>query len=117
MSVPENKEFKKIQFYLTANYNCGYLPEKKAQSIVASPYQDVNQNEFDNLITIGFRRSGNHVYKPHCHNCEACTPIRLHVYQFKRNRSQERCFKKNNLRVIEDAAHAFGTKFKNKRIG
>ena len=25
--------------------------------------------------------------------------------------------KKNNLRVIEDAAHAFGTKFKNKRIG
>jgi hypothetical protein len=53
MSVPENKEFKKIQFYLTANYNCGYLPEKKAQSIVASPYQDVNQNEFDNLITIG----------------------------------------------------------------
>ena len=25
--------------------------------------------------------------------------------------------KKNNLRVIEDAAHAFGTKYKNKRIG
>ena len=44
MSIPENKEFKKIQFYLTANYNCGYLPEKKAQSIVASPYQNVNQN-------------------------------------------------------------------------
>jgi len=25
--------------------------------------------------------------------------------------------KKNNLRVIEDASHAFGTKYKNKRIG
>ena len=73
--------------------------KKKAQSIVASPYQNVNQNEFDNLITIGFRRSGNHVYKPHCHNCEACTPIRLDVYRFKRNRTQERCFKKNNLHV------------------
>ena len=102
MSIQENKEFKKIQFYLTANYNCGYVPEKKAQSIVASPYQNVNQNEFDNLITIGFRRSGNHVYKPHCHNCEACTPIRLDVYRFKRNRTQERCFKKNNLVVVEE---------------
>ena len=26
----------------------------------------------------------------------------MDVYQFKRNRSQERCFKKNNLRVIEE---------------
>ena len=103
MSIPENKQFKKIQFYLTANYNCGYLPAKKAQSIVASPYQNVNQNEFNNLINIGFRRSGNHVYKPHCHECDACTPIRLDVLQFKRNRTQERCFKKSDLKVVEES--------------
>lgn len=103
MSIPENKQFKKIQFYLTANYNCGYLPEKKAQSIVASPYQNVNQKEFNNLIKIGFRRSGNHVYKPHCHECDACKPIRLDVLKFKRNRTQERCFKKNDLKVVEES--------------
>ena len=29
MSIPENKKFKKIQFYLTANYNCGIYRKKK----------------------------------------------------------------------------------------
>ena len=100
MSYPENNEFKKIQFYLTANYNCGYISGKKAQSIVASPYQNIKQKEFDNLINIGFRRSGNHVYKPHCHECEACVPIRLNVKDFKPNKSQIRCLKKNDFEVI-----------------
>lgn len=99
MSYPENNEFKKIQFYLTANYNCGYLESKKAQSIVASPYQAINQQEFNNLIHQGFRRSGNHVYKPHCHECEKCIPIRIKVDDLKLNTTQKKCLKRNQFKV------------------
>ena len=99
MSYPENNEFKKIQFYLTANYNCGYIEGNKAQSIVASPYQNIELKEFNNLVNLGFRRSGNHVYKPHCHDCEACVPIRINVNDFKLNKSQKRCSIKNDYQV------------------
>ena len=100
MSYPENNEFKKIQFYLTANYNCGYIEGNKAQSIVASPYQNIELKEFNNLVNLGFRRSGNHVYKPHCHDCEACVPIRINVNDFKLNKSQKRCSIKKKTNFV-----------------
>jgi hypothetical protein len=43
----------------------------------------------------GLRRSGDHLYRPHCQNCNACVPARIPVAQFNPNRQQKRIFKRN----------------------
>ena len=90
MSLIEKKVLEEIQFYVTTNYSCGYINGQDAQSIVATPYKNVNSKNFKSLISQGFRRSGQYVYKPNCKNCKACIPIRLLASNFKASRSQKR---------------------------
>lgn len=47
------------------------------------------------LLAKGFRRSGDHVYRPFCGECMACVPVRLEAAKFSPNRNQLRCWKKN----------------------
>jgi arginine-tRNA-protein transferase len=46
-------------------------------------------------LAMGFRRSGGHVYRPHCAGCQACTPVRIPVAAFVPNRAQRRCSRRN----------------------
>lgn len=59
------------------------------------PRAEINKELYSKLSALGFRRSGNHYYRPHCANCSACVPIRLPVNDFTPNRSQKRNLKKN----------------------
>ena len=90
MSLIEKKVLEEIQFYVTTKYSCGYIDGQDAQSIVATPYKIVNSQNFNSLITKGFRRSGQYVYKPNCTDCSACIPIRLLASNFNPSRSQKR---------------------------
>ena len=90
MSLIEKKVLEEIKFYVTKNYSCGYIKGQDAQSIVATPYKNVNSKNFKSFISQGFRRSGQYVYKPNCKNCKACIPIRLLASNFKASRSQKR---------------------------
>ena len=90
MSLIEKKVLEEIQFYVTTKYSCGYIDGQDAQSIVATPYKVVNSQIFNSLITKGFRRSGQYVYKPNCPDCSACIPIRLLASNFNPSRSQKR---------------------------
>ena len=90
MSLIEKKVLEKIQFYVTTKYSCGYIDGQDAQSIVATPYKNVNNKNFNSLVLNGFRRSGQYVYKPNCKDCSACIPIRLLVSNFNLSRSQKR---------------------------
>jgi len=95
MTLPNEAPLQKLQFYVTTPYQCGYLPKKLAQSLIASPQNLVDGQVYSGLIQQGFRRSGKFAYRPHCENCQACTPIRIKLDHFKANRSQSRAYKKH----------------------
>ncbi len=59
------------------------------------PRADINKALYSKLSALGFRRSGNHYYRPHCTNCNACTAARVPVDIFTPSRSQKRILKKN----------------------
>ena len=101
MSHPNEQALERIQFYVTAPYACGYLPNQLSQSLIATPQHLVNGLQYSGLIQLGFRRSGQFVYRPHCEGCRACISVRLPVAEFQASRSQKRAFKQHqSLEVL-----------------
>ncbi|MFP5410745.1 MAG: arginyltransferase [Gammaproteobacteria bacterium] len=92
---PTEPPFQRIQFYLTAHYDCSYLPGRRARSQVATPTHLIDAEAYGALIRAGFRRSGQFTYRPHCEQCHACVPVRVEVAGFAPNRTQRRVLKRN----------------------
>lgn len=91
-----------LKFYLSTEQQCSYLPDRRSASVFADPEGFMSTKLYSVLINHGFRRSADFVYRPHCHNCNACKPTRIPVEDFNANRSQNRIWKKNkDLAVFE----------------
>lgn len=108
MSSPEALPLQKLQFYVTTPYACGYLPDKRAQSLIAAPQHLVDAEVYSSLILQGFRRSGKFAYRPHCEGCQKCIPVRVVLSEFKASRSQARAHKKHAdlaVRILPLAYH------------
>ena len=95
MTLPNEPPLHKLQFYVTTAYKCGYLPNKLAQSLIASPQHLIDTKVYGGLIQQGFRRSGKFAYRPHCQNCNECVPVRVILQDFTANRSQKRAYKQH----------------------
>jgi len=93
-------ELAHLKFYATQPHPCSYLPDEQATTLFLDPSQPMDVEVYAQLSTLGFRRSGDHLYRPHCQNCEACVPARIPVEQFTPNRQQRKIIKRNaDLRV------------------
>lgn len=84
-----------IRVFQTAEHACGYWPERNARDLVLDPSDASLPDIYPQSLAIGFRRSGGHVYRPHCAACQACVPVRLPVRNFAPDRSQRRCIGRN----------------------
>ncbi|MBL8259788.1 MAG: arginyltransferase [Candidatus Competibacteraceae bacterium] len=92
-----------LQMFLTTDYPCSYLPGRQARNLVADPGA-TDGRLYTQLAELGFRRSGDHVYRPHCRGCMACRSLRIPVERFRPNRAQRRIWNRNRdltVRVID----------------
>ena len=104
MSNPRDSLYD-LRMFLTTEYPCSYLGERQARNLVADPVA-TDHRLYARLAELGFRRSGDHVYRPHCRGCVACRSLRIPVGQFQPNRSQRRIWAHNqDLRTqVQEAA-------------
>ena len=84
-----------LRLFHTAEHPCGYWPERAARDLVLDPGDPRLAEAYARALSWGFRRSGDLVYRPHCHGCRACVPVRIPVEAFVPDRSQRRCLARN----------------------
>lgn len=75
---------------------CSYLPGRQSANLVIDPRQPITPPLYNDLLDHGFRRSGPHIYRPHCPTCDACVPVRVPVARFTPDRSQRRTWQRNH---------------------
>jgi arginine-tRNA-protein transferase len=81
------------------------MPEQRAVTLFADPKGRMDSHLYSRLSTIGFRRSGDFVYRPHCGTCNACVSVRLPIDEFTPSRQQKRVWKMNaDIEVIKRPA-------------
>ncbi len=88
-------ELARLKFYATQPHPCSYLPDEQATTLFLDPSQPMDTQVYAELSALGFRRSGDHLYRPHCQNCNACIPARIPAELFSANRQQRRIVKRN----------------------
>jgi arginyl-tRNA--protein-N-Asp/Glu arginylyltransferase len=90
----------KILLFATPAHACSYLPENDATTLFVDPEFPKDAGVYTLLSRNGFRRSGEHVYRPNCEDCSACVPVRVPVERFVARRGQRRTLRANrDIRV------------------
>ena len=89
----ETTQSTQLEFYITPDHDCPYLKDKQSKTVFLNPEVEPQVNIYQWLINKGFRRSGDHIYRPHCDDCRACLSIRLSPETFKPSKQQRRCLK------------------------
>ncbi len=84
-----------FQLGITQEFPCSYLPNQQERLLVATDPRLHDKEHYSWLMSQGFRRSGDQIYRPHCQHCNACQSLRVLAKQFKPSKSQKRIIKKN----------------------
>ena len=84
-----------LRFFTSPAHQCSYLEEQTASTLFIDPKRDLNNSLYSNLSSLGFRRSGAYLYRPHCENCQQCIPLRIKCPQYPYSRSEKRVLKRN----------------------
>jgi leucyl-tRNA---protein transferase len=84
-----------VRLYASPPHACAYLEKREAVTQFIDPAQVMNPQLYSQLIEVGFRRSGEYVYRPRCYSCQACIPARIPVASFQPSRGQRRIWQRN----------------------
>lgn len=85
----------RLGFFTSPPHECGYLPAREAVTMFADPRVPLSRDTYTWLSAHGFRRSGTHVYRPHCGACNACIAVRVAVAEFVPRRAHRRTLADN----------------------
>lgn len=89
--------------YSTTPHPCSYLAGEEATTQFIDPAVALDGDDHAVLARMGFRRSGQHWYRPHCASCQACIPLRIPVAGFLPSRQQQRTWLRNQDLVMNIA--------------
>ena len=95
MSDTKDDSEQQLKVFQTHSHDCSYLAGQKAQTLFVDPEAELSKTSQTRLAALGFRRSGDFVYRPNCQHCNACVPARVPVNHFKPNRTQRRIWRRN----------------------
>lgn len=90
-----------LRFFSTPAHACSYLEEREASTIFVDPQARITHRLYSQLSDMGFRRSGDYIYRPHCQHCNACIAARIDVANFQTRRRHKRIWKANQDLQIE----------------
>ena len=99
-----------LQYYITPPHDCSYLEKKSARMVCLDPAHRIDVITLSELSLVGFRRSGDFVYRPECHLCRQCLSSRVPVREFKMNSSQKKAWKRNQDLTLKITRTADATK-------
>jgi arginyl-tRNA--protein-N-Asp/Glu arginylyltransferase len=94
-------DLKELHFFATPEHSCSYISGNKAKTLFVDPQSTVSPAAFSQLSDLGFRRSGKHIYRPHCDSCQSCISVRIPSSLFKPSKTQRRILNRNNDLTIK----------------
>ncbi len=100
MSGMEQVAAQRLRLFLTGRHPCSYLPGRSARSLFVQPEGPKSTALCSVLLDQGFRRSGEHIYRPACDECGACVASRIPVARFNPRRSQRRIWARNREDLV-----------------
>ena len=101
----------RLRFYATQPHTCSYLPGEQATTLFLDPSQPMDVQVYAELSEMGFRRSGDHLYRPHCQRCTACIPARIPAEGIHLNRQQRRILKRNSDLTVTSVRPSFSEEY------
>lgn len=69
---------------------CPYLEGRVARMPLEYPRRSLSSNDLDQLLAMGYRRTGGMLYRTRCPNCDECVPTRVDVNEFVITKSMRR---------------------------
>lgn len=94
-------------FHVLRENPCPYLPDRLERKLMTRIEGQQATPFYTLLSQSGFRRSHIFAYRPACHDCGACIPVRVKVAEFRPSRTQRRLVRANrDLTAHEVAAIA-----------
>lgn len=104
-------DLSELKFFKTPAHDCSYLPGYEATTLFVDPAADIDTPVYSALSALGFRRSGDHIYRPYCAHCQACIPVRIPVHEFRLSKSQKRVLRKNSDLVVKRQTPYFSPRY------
>lgn len=94
--MSDNEPLKRIALFSSGLGPCPYFEDRPARFAHIDPHYPLTGPIYDELLQQGFRRGGEHVYRPACPGCQACESLRLPVAEFTARRRHRRCLQRNS---------------------